>query len=68
LVFVASLCAIAMSQAVANSGLSEAQISNQNTGLIVGSGNFKKLTTYFRPFFVHKNTKNSIKITQDSRR
>jgi predicted ATPase with chaperone activity len=22
----------------------------------------------FRPFFVHKNTKNSIKITQDSRR
>lgn len=35
---VASLCAIAMSQAVANSGLSEAQISNQNTGLIVGSG------------------------------
>jgi hypothetical protein len=27
-----------MSQAVANSGLSEAQISSQNTGLIVGSG------------------------------
>jgi 3-oxoacyl-[acyl-carrier-protein] synthase-1 len=35
---VASLCAITMQQAVETSGLNEAEISNQNTGLIVGSG------------------------------
>jgi 3-oxoacyl-[acyl-carrier-protein] synthase-1 len=35
---VASFCAIAMQQAVEISGLNESQISNQDTGLIVGSG------------------------------
>jgi 3-oxoacyl-[acyl-carrier-protein] synthase-1 len=35
---VAALCAIAMQQAVLSSGLNEAEISNPNTGLVVGSG------------------------------